>query len=104
LEDAVEQFIQYGIIGSTTHTGIEISYLRHFALNGIDLEKYRVTGKTQELWLITATSSGASGDLRKAFPYLLFAAKKYIASNTGEKIKVVVNEDDENVLEMKNKR
>ena len=75
---------EYGIIGSTTHTGIGVTYFRHFALNGIDLEKYRDTGKSQELW-ITKTSLGESGDLRKVFPYLLSASKGYIGSSTGEK-------------------
>lgn len=92
---------QYGIIGSTTHKGIGVTYFRHLALCGFDLEKYRDTGKAQELWLTKATSSGESGDLREVFPYLLGASKRYIATNTKKKINMQLLENDKTVQEIK---
>lgn len=92
---------QYGIIGSTTHTGIGVSYVRHFILNGIDLEKYREEGKVHDLRRTTAISSGPSGDLRRVFPVLLGASKKYIASNTGQELNISLKETDQEVLGVK---
>lgn len=92
---------QYGVTGSRTHVGTIITYFRYMILNAIDLEKYRETEEKQQLWKTTVTSTGASGDLRRVFPILVAAAKEYFGTNTEEKVRILLYENDERVIEIK---
>ncbi len=91
----------YGITGSTTQVGSYTTYLRHMILDAIDLEEYRTTKKLKQVWKTTVTSSGYSDDLRKVLPAMVAAAKSYIGKDTGKKVKVILSEDDEKILEVK---
>ena len=70
-------------------------------LDAYDLDIYRKEKKLKEVWRTTVTSSGSSGDLRRVFPILVAASKPYIGSNTENKIKVVLYENDSEVLAIK---
>jgi len=91
----------YGITGYTSRTGSYITYFRYILLTAFDLNEYRKSQKTVQVWKTTITSSGSSDDLRRVFPALVGASKEYIGTNTGQKIKVVLEESDKRVLEIK---
>lgn len=77
------------------------TYSRYMILEAVDLVEYRTTGKTAQLWKTTVTSTGSSGDLRRVFPVLVVASSQYIATNTGQRINVVLDETDEQILEIR---
>jgi len=92
---------RYGIKGYQSRISEYTTYTRYYELNAIDLEYYKKTQKQKELWKTTVTSTGSNGDLRRVFPILIAASKKYIGSNTGKQIKIQLYEDDKKVLEIK---
>lgn len=91
----------YGITGSTRHSGSYTTYFRFMFLDAVDLEEFKKSKKTVQLWKTTVTSSGSSSDLRRVFPILVAASKNYIATNTGKKVQVNLLEDDAQVLAIK---
>ena len=91
----------YGITGSTTHIGTETTYFRFLVLDALDLSEYRQTKKEIQLWKTTVTSTGASGDLRLVFPYMITASMPHIGTNTGKQTKVILEENDPAVMNMK---
>lgn len=91
----------YGVIGYTTHVGSYTTYFRFILLDAYDLETYRKQKKLSQSWRTTITSTGSSGDLRRVFPILVAASKAYLGSNTGGKVRVVIDENDAAVLEIK---
>jgi len=91
----------FGITGSAVEITSYTIYRRHMVLDAIDLEEYRTTQKLKQVWKTSATSSGASGDLRRVLPALVAAAKPYIGKDTGKRVKVALSEDDEEILEIK---
>lgn len=91
----------YGVTGSNTYTDSYVTYLRYISLDAVDLEEYKKSKKEVQVWKTSVTSSGSSGDLRFVFPIMIAASKEYIAKNTGKKIKVILHEDDERVIEIK---
>ena len=92
---------QYGITGSTTQSGSYATYLRYMIISAVDLTEYNKSKKEVQLWKTTVTSSGTSGDLRKVFPVLVAASKSFIATNTGEKVKVEMHDTDKSVIDIK---
>ncbi len=91
----------YGIAGSTSHIGTYATYFRFLVLDAIDLSEYKQTKKEVQLWKTTITSIGSSGDLRKVFPYMVTASMPHIGTNTGQQIKVILEENDPAVLNVK---
>lgn len=91
----------YGVTGSQTHIGTYITYSRYLVLDAVDWEKYKNSEEEVQLWKMTVSSTGSGADLRRVFPILVAASSQYIATNTGKLIKVVMREDDEQVLEIK---
>jgi hypothetical protein len=91
----------YGIVDSDIHTATIITYQRFLILDALDLDASRTTEKKVQLWQTTVTSIGSNGDLRLAFPIMLGAAKEYIGTNTGKKMKVTLFENDKRVLDVK---
>lgn len=91
----------YGIRGYKTVSGSHTTYFRFMILDAYDLNAFRERKELMQLWKTTATSTGSSGDLRRIFPILVAASKAYLASNTGEKVKVILFENDKIVSEIK---
>lgn len=91
----------YGITGSTSHIGTYTTYFRFLVLDALDLSEYKQTKKEVQLWKTTITSAGSSGDLRRVFPYMVTASMPHIGTNTGQQIKVVLEENDPAVLNVK---
>lgn len=92
----------YGIKGYTSQIGTYTTYFRFVVLDAIDLVEYKQKNKEVQVWKTTVTSTGSSGDLRRVFPFMLSASKPYIGTNTGQQIKVILNENDRVVQEMRN--
>lgn len=91
----------YGVTGGTSHIGSYTTYFRFMILDAVDLDEYKKSKKQVQMWKTTVTSVGSSGDLRRIFPILVAASKQYIAKNTGQKIEVNLDEEDEQVSEIK---
>lgn len=91
----------YGVTGSSSRSGSFTTYFRFVVLDAIDMAEYRNNKKEVQLWKTTMTSTGRSGDLRQVFPILVAAAKQYIATNTGKKVNVDIDEEDDLVIEVK---
>jgi len=91
----------YGIRDYKTESGSYTTYFRFMILDAYDLDAFRERKEVIQLWKTTATSTGSSGDLRQVFPILVAASKYYLGSNTGKKLKVIVQENDKVVLEIK---
>jgi len=91
----------YGITGYTSHSGTRITYFRFLVLDAVDLNEYRRSQNTKQIWRTTVTSTGSSGDLRRVFPVLVGASRPYIGINTGKKIKITLTESDKRVIEIK---
>jgi hypothetical protein len=91
----------YGVTGSQKVSGRYITYFRFMLVNAVDLDEFKESGKEIHLWKTTVTSSGASDDLRQVFPVMVAASKDHIATNTGKRIKIQIQENDDKVLEIK---
>lgn len=76
----------YGITGHVPVSETYTTYSRYLILDAIDIEAYKKSQKTNQIWQTTVTSTGSSGDLRIMFPILVAASTKYIGVNTGKKI------------------
>lgn len=90
----------YGIRGYKTESFSYITYFRFMILDAYDLDVYRSTEELVQLWKTIATSRGTKGDLRQVFPILVAASKPYLGSNTGKKVKVIIQENDPAVIEI----
>ena len=90
-----------GITGFSPRSGTHTTYSRYMILEAVDLVEYRTTGKTAQLWKTTVTSTGSSGDLRRVFPALIAASSQYIATSTGQRINVALDETDDQIAEIK---
>lgn len=91
----------YGITGFSTGIGQYTTYTRMLMLVGFDAAPIRTGGDQKELWRVSATSTGASGDLRLIFPYLVAAARPYIGKPTDRAITVLFSENDTRVTEIR---
>lgn len=93
----------YGVVGTKIETTSNTTYNSFITLHAIDLSKYRITKEMEPIWKITMLSNNGSGDLRRIFPIMLGAGKEYIGTNTGKSIRIVISENDDRVLVVKNK-
>jgi hypothetical protein len=91
----------YGIVDYDTYTGSITTYQRYLILDALDLDASRADKKYIQLWQTTVTSIGSNGDLRLVFPIMVGAAKEYIGTNTGKKVRVTLYENDKRVLDVK---
>lgn len=79
------------------------SYNRYITIQAIDLITYRATKEMKPIWKVKMISTGTSSDLRLIFPVMIGAGKEYIGTNTGKSIRIVISENDDRVLVVKNK-
>jgi hypothetical protein len=91
----------YGIKGYQSQVGTYTTYFRFLVLVAIDLSELKKSKKVTPLWKTTVTSTGSSGDLRLVFPAMVAASKPYIATNSGQQIKITIAETDPSILEIK---
>jgi hypothetical protein len=91
----------YGITGYSTHVGSATTYFRFILLDAYDLETYKREKQLTQVWRSTITSTGSSGDLRRVFPVMVAASTRHLATNTGQRIEIVVDEDSSAVRHIK---
>jgi hypothetical protein len=82
-----------GVVGYATRTTRVTTFASFVRLSAVDVEQYRSTGKTVEVWRTTAVSAGPSGDLRAVFPALIAASANALGTSTGRILSVEVAED-----------
>ena len=70
-------------------------------IDALDLNEYKKTEKQKQIWKTTVISTGSSGDLRRVVPILVAASKPYVAKNTGQKLFILLKEQDQAVLDVK---
>jgi len=92
----------HGVTGYTSHTGSYNTFFRFMLLESYDIDIYKENKKKIQVWKTMVTSTGYSDDLRLVFPILVAASKPYIGSNTGQKVKIILDENDQAVLDIKN--
>ena len=85
---------QYGVTGYQTEVHSYTTYTRSLQLVAYDVAAYRHDKKQRQVWKTTAISTGSSKDLRRVLPYMITAAKPYLAGNTGQSIHVELKEND----------
>jgi hypothetical protein len=91
----------YGITGYSTRVGTYTMYFRFLVLDAFDLSEYRKSKELVPLWKTTVTSTGPGSDLRRILPVMVIASKSHIATNSGRRIKVEIDENDPEMLELK---
>lgn len=92
---------KYGITGYQQRTVAYTTYFRFLVVDAIDLIEYRKSKRALPVWKTTVTSTGTSGDLRRVFPLLVAASKRYFGRNTGQTLDVVLRENNPEVLKVK---
>ena len=85
----------YGVTGYTYYN--QIQYTRILTLLAIDYKAYLSNSTIIQVWQTQIESTGSSGDLRLVFPYLVFAAEKFIGKNTGRIIQTEIFENEKGV-------
>jgi hypothetical protein len=91
----------YGVTGYSSHLGSATTYFRFILLDAYDQAAYSRDKKLIQVWRSTITSTGSSGDLRRVFPVMVGGSAKHLATNTGQKIEVTLDEENAAVLNIK---
>lgn len=92
---------QYGVTGYTVKTAAYTAYNKFLIMDAYDLKTKQKDNKLKHLWKTSVSSTGMSKDLRKLFPLMISAAKKYIGANTGEELEIQYPEESEEVKTLK---
>ncbi len=82
------------VVGSDVSTNEQTTYMRFLEIESVDAAAYRESGQVKPYWKTTATSAGASGDLREILPYLAAASARYFAADTHGQVEVDIHPND----------
>ncbi len=82
----------YGVTGYTSNVGSYTTYFRFIVLDAYDVGTYKREQKLDQVWRSTVTSTGSSGDLRRVFPVMVAGVYNHLASNTGQRVGVTLDE------------
>jgi hypothetical protein len=93
---------QFGVVG--TGTGARTEFFRWSVVEAVDVDAFVKTQKVVQLWRTTMTSSGSSGDLRLVFPIMVAAGQPYIATNTGQQVRRILNEASPEVVAIRGEK
>jgi uncharacterized protein DUF4136 len=91
----------YGVTGYSNQLSSATTYFRFILLDAYDMESYKQEKTLAQVWRSTITSTGSSEDLRCVFPVMLAGSAKYLATNTGQKIEIGLDEENAAVLYIK---
>jgi hypothetical protein len=64
------------------------TYMRAINVTAYDYKVFKASKELRQVWKVSVTSEGASGDLREVMPVLLAQARPYFGKSTGRKIDV----------------
>lgn len=87
----------YGVTGYTTLAGEDVTYFRFLIVDAYDVSASYQTNKLVPVWRTTVTSTGSRDDLRRVSPVLVASAQPYLGTNTGKKVRVVLEETSPSV-------
>lgn len=90
----------YGITGFTNYSSIY--FTRVIFIIAIDWKTYLHNKVIIPQWQTHIISNGSNSDLRSVFPFMIYAAEKYIGKNTEKAIDVSVMSIDKGVEKYKN--
>lgn len=90
---------EYGITGYSSHIGTYTTFTRWLQVSAYRLSVKTEAEEPEEVWRLSAISTGSSGDLRRVFPILVTAAQPYLGKSTQKKaVDVALYESDEAVV------
>lgn len=91
----VNQAPQYGVVGSQSFSGVNASLPFYFRLQGWNIiPLINKTGVPEQIWDVSVSHSSSDGDLRRALPYLVTAASRYIGKDSKKKVRAEVTSLD----------
>ncbi len=93
---------RFGVVG--TGVGARTEFFRWAVVEAVDVDAFVKTQQVVQLWRTTMTSSGSSGDLRLVFPIMVAAAQPYIATNTGQQVRRILNEASPEVVAVRGEK
>ena len=64
------------------------TYQRAINITAYDFKVFKASKELRQVWKVSVTSEGWSGDLREVMPVLLAQARPYFGKSTGRKIDV----------------
>ena len=86
---------EYGVVGYKTGVETKTVYVRNAVITAYDFKEFKTSNKQIELWRTTLSSTGPSGDLREAFPFLISASVPYLGINSGKRVSIDVYDNDD---------
>jgi hypothetical protein len=92
---------RYGVTGYATGTRSVTTYAQYITIEAFPAQALGQEDKVQVVWRVDLESVGKRNDLRQGFPIMLAAATPYLGSNSGQKLELELNEDDEAVQFLK---
>lgn len=88
----------YGITGYSTNVYEVTTYMRVVEIVAFDANHLERNRELREVWKVSISSEGTSGDLRLLMPYMIAAAQPYLGKSTGKQaIMVNFGRDDNRV-------
>jgi dihydrodipicolinate synthase/N-acetylneuraminate lyase len=90
----------YGVTGYTSGTYTQTTYSQFAIIEAFDSSDAEQPSASQ-VWRVDLESIGQRNDLRQGLPIMLAAAMPYIGSNSGQKLELELDEDDDAVQFLK---
>ena len=78
-----------------------MQYGKHLTLRVADAARTRMDQKEHILWVGETFSADQSSDLRYDIDYLLVATFRYFGQDTGKQVKVSIDRDNPEVVELR---
>lgn len=91
----------YGVTGYSTGSFSVTTYSQYTTIEAFHSTDFEQPSSSVVLWRVDLTNVGESSDLRQGFPVMLAAAMPYIGSNSGQKLELELDEDDDAVQFLK---
>lgn len=89
----------YGITGYVPVQNTYTTYQRWLNVAAFDFGVYLREGKEAQVWRVSVTSSGSTGDLRQIIPYMAASAAPHFGSSTGKAVPVSLKMDGKEIQE-----
>ncbi len=88
----------YGVVGYSNRVERRINYTKILSLTALENKKGK---EDDELWKVTAESTGDDNNMRKIFPSLVIAIEPYLGKNSHQEINITVPDDDERIAKIR---
>lgn len=91
----------YGVTGYSNEMYSVTTYESFIELVAVDAVPNKSNKSANHLWQIVVTLQSPDDDLRYLFPIMMGAAQDHIATNTGRKVTVTLEGDDQRVMSVR---